>query len=100
MLGLGPWRFSTSIESYCLGDRRQEMAIARIGDWDIVARRTNSPISPLMNFLIRLLFILPEPPKHSSVTWTVRHIQTGEVRKITAYSEEEFATRLAAGAFD
>ncbi len=76
------------------------MATERIDDWDIVARQTNSRIGPLMNFLMRLLFVLPEPPKHSSVTWTVRHVQSGEVRKITAYSEEEFAQRLSAGAFD
>ena len=76
------------------------MATERIGDWDIVARQTNSPIGPLMNFLMRLLFVLPEAPKHSRVTWTVRHLHTGEVRKITAYSQEEFAQRLLAGAFD
>ena len=70
------------------------------GDWRIVARQTNNPVRPFMAFLMRLLFVLPEPPEHSSVTWTVRHIRTGEVRKITAYSENEFATRLAAGTFD
>ena len=76
------------------------METERIGDWDIVARQTNSPIGPMMNFLMRLLFVLPEAPKHSSVTWTVRHVQTGEVRKVTAYSEEELGQRLLAGTFD
>jgi hypothetical protein len=77
-----------------------EMATQRIGDWDIVSRQTNNPIGPLVNFLMRLLFVLPEPPKHSNVTWTVRHIQTGEVRKISAFSEEEFLQRLSDRAFD
>ena len=76
------------------------MTSERIGDWDIVARQTNSPSGPLMNFLMRLLFVLPEAPKHSTVTWTVRHVHTGEMQKITAYSEEEFAHRLSAAAFD
>ena len=76
------------------------MTVQRIGDWDIISRQTNNPAGPLMSFFMRLLFVLPEPPKHSNVTWTVRHIQTGEVRKISAYSEEEFLQRLSADAFD
>jgi hypothetical protein len=72
------------------------------GDWLIVSRETNDPARPLLAVLARLLFLQPvdEPPKHSSVTWTVRHAQTGEVRTITANSEKEFAERLAARAFD
>jgi hypothetical protein len=72
------------------------------GDWDIVSRQTNDPAGPLFALLTRLLLLLPfdPPPKHSSVTWTVRHVQTGEVRTITANSEKEFAERLAVGAFD
>jgi hypothetical protein len=72
------------------------------GDWHIVSRQTNDPVRPLLSVLARILFVLSadEPPRHSSVTWTVRHVQTGEVRKITANSEKEFAERLAVGAFD
>jgi hypothetical protein len=72
------------------------------GDWDVVSRQTNDPVRPLFAVLARLLFLTPvdEPPKHSSVTWTVRHVQTGEVREITASSEKEFAERLAVRAFD
>ena len=72
------------------------------GDWHIVSRQTNDPTRGLFALFARLLFFLPfeESPKHSSVTWTVRHVQTGEVRTITANSEKEFAERLAVGAFD
>jgi hypothetical protein len=72
------------------------------GDWHIVSRQANDPTRGLFAVLARLLFLLPfeESPKHSSVTWTVRHVQTGEVRQITANSEKEFAERLAARAFD
>lgn len=71
-------------------------------DWHIVSRQTNDPVSPLFAVLARVIFLLPadEPPRHSSVTWTIRHVQTGEVRKITANSEQEFAERLAVRAFD
>jgi hypothetical protein len=72
------------------------------GDWRIVSRQTNDLVRPLLAVLARLLFLQPvdEPPKHSSVTWTVLHAQTGEVRQITANSEKEFAERLAVRAFD
>jgi hypothetical protein len=78
------------------------MATETHGDWHIVSRQTNDPVRPLFAVLARLLFLTPvdEPPKHSSVTWTVRHLQTGEVRTITANSEKEFEERLAVGAFD
>jgi hypothetical protein len=72
------------------------------GDWDIISRQTNDPAKGLFALLARLLFLLPfdQAPKHSSVTWTVRHVETGEVRAITANSEKEFAERLAVRAFD
>ena len=78
------------------------MTTDKIGDWQIVARQTNDRAAPFFSFLMRLLSLTPmdDAPRHSSVTWTVRHVQTGEVRKITANSENEFAERLAAGAFD
>jgi hypothetical protein len=71
------------------------------GDWRIVARGTSDQVDPVVDFLMRLLILAPSEPRQlSSVTWTVRHVRTGEVRKITANSEDEFAERLAAGAFD
>jgi hypothetical protein len=70
------------------------------GDWQVVARETNDRAGPIIAFLTRLLFLVPEPPRPSSVTWTVRHAQTGEVRKITAMSEKQFEERLAASIFD
>jgi hypothetical protein len=80
----------------------QEGAMAEtFGDWRIVARETNERADPIVGFLVRLLILVPsDPPQSSSVTWTVRHVHTGELRKITANSEDEFAQRLAAGAFD
>lgn len=76
------------------------MTSDKIDDWQIVARQTNDRAGPLINYFMRLVFLLPEPPQHSSVTWTIRHVLTGDVRKITARSEDEFAERLAAGVFD
>jgi hypothetical protein len=78
------------------------MATETHDDWHIVSCKTNDPAGPLFALLTRLLLLLPfdPPPKHSSVTWTVRHVQTGEVRTITANSEKEFEERLAAGTFD
>ena len=77
-------------------------AIEKHGDWDVVNRQTNDPAKGLFALLARLLFLLPfdQAPKHSSVTWTVRHVETGEVRTITADSENEFADRLAVRSFD
>ena len=74
--------------------------IDQLGDWQVVGRQTNDTAGPIMAFLLRLLVIVPEAPQPSSVTWTVRHARTGEVRKNTASSEKEFAERLAAAAFD
>ena len=72
----------------------------RFGDWQVVARETNDQAGPIIAFLARLFLVVPESPQPSSVTWTVRHVQTGEVRKITAMSEKQFEERLAAGVFD
>ena len=76
------------------------MKTDKFGDWLIVTRKTNNPIRRLIGILLQPLFLLPEPSRYSSVTWTVRHAQTGEVRKVTAYSENEVAQRIAAGEFD
>lgn len=72
------------------------MTADKLGDWHIVSRETHDRSGPLINFFLRLLFLVPEAPEPSSVTWTVRHDRTGEVHKITADSEGEFAERLAA----
>jgi hypothetical protein len=69
-------------------------------DWQVITKTTNEPARPLISWLMRLLLVVPEPPAHSSVMWTIRHVRTGEIQKITAHSEEEFAARLEVGAFD
>ena len=74
--------------------------VDRIGDWQIITRETNEQIGTLARYITWLLFLLPERPQYSSVTWTVRHGRTGDVRRITAFSEQEFRQRLAEGQFD
>jgi hypothetical protein len=81
-------------------EQGRTVTVERMGEWDVIARKTNRQFGTVMNVLARLLFVIPERPDHSTVTWTVRNAQTGETRTITANSEEEFAQRLAAGVFD
>ena len=71
-------------------------------DWQIIEQRTHNRAGPVMAFLARLLFQTPvsEGMTPSRVTWTVRNVRTGEIRKVTALSEKEFSERLAAHAFD
>jgi len=76
------------------------MTVHQQSDWQVIAEQTNDRAWPLLSWLMRVFLSYPEAPEHSTATWTVRRIRTGEVQKITAYSEEEFAARLAAGAFD
>jgi hypothetical protein len=77
------------------------LATDRFGDWHVVARKTNDPVSHLIGIVARLVLPLPEAPRRwSSVTWTLRHASTGEIRKVTAHTDDEAALRIAAGAFD
>lgn len=77
------------------------MATNAFGDWQVIARKTNDPIRHLIGIVARLVLPVPEAPRQwSSVTWTIRHAQTGETRTVTAHSEDEAALRIAAGAFD
>jgi hypothetical protein len=77
------------------------MTVKAFGDWQVVARKVHDPISHLIGIVARLVLPLPEAPRQwSAVTWTIRHTQTGEVRTVTAHSEDEAALRIAAGAFD
>ena len=76
------------------------MSDDKFGDWETVERNTAEP-GGWMAVLMWPLLLLPEvPTRHSSVTWTVRHKQTGKVRKVTAYTEDLAALKIAAGAFD
>jgi hypothetical protein len=71
-------------------------------DWQVVGRRTSNMMRGVMALLSRLLFQIPDATgvSASNVTWTVRNARTGEVRKITAASDQEFKERLAAQVFD
>jgi hypothetical protein len=72
----------------------------KFGDWETVERRT-ADSTGWMAILTWPLLLLPEAPtRHSNVTWTVRHKQTGEVRKVTAYTEDFAALKIAAREFD
>lgn len=75
--------------------------IDRFGDWDVVSRKTNKPLSHLFWILLQLPAMGgPIGGVHSSVTWTLRNRSTGDTRCITALSESEVAERVAAGKFD
>ncbi len=70
------------------------------GDWETVARET-ADAGGWMAILMWPLLLLPgAPTRHSNVTWTVRHTHTGEVRKVTAYTEDLAALKIAAREFD
>lgn len=71
-------------------------------DWQVIERRTYNRAGPVMALLARLLFQTPvtDGMAPSRVTWTVRNVRTGEIRKVTAASEKEFSERLAAQVFD
>ncbi len=76
------------------------MANDKFGDWETLDRAT-SDARGWMAILMWPLFLLPGvPTRHSNVTWTVRHQQTGEIRKVTAYTEDLAALKIAAGEFD
>jgi hypothetical protein len=68
-----------------------------LGEWEVVARKTNRPIRHLIGMFFSML-LMAEPVTWSSVTWTLRHPVTGETRKVTADSEAE--PKVLAGAFD
>ena len=72
----------------------------KFGDWETVERRT-ADSEGWMTILMWPLLLLPGvPARHSHVTWTVRHKQSGEVRKVTAYTEDMAALKIAAREFD
>ena len=73
--------------------------IDRFGDWDVVSRKTLSPVSHLFWILLQIPGGGPIAG-HSSVTWTLRNRSTGETRCITAQSETEVAERVTAGKFN
>ncbi len=73
------------------------MTTERFGDWEIV-ERSSADAAGWMTILMWPLLLLPgAPTRHSSITWTVRHKQTGDV---TAYTEDLAALKIAAREFD
>jgi hypothetical protein len=50
--------------------------------------------------ILQMLLLHAEPLNRSSVTFTVRHRETGETRRITARSHAEAAAMIADGRFD
>jgi hypothetical protein len=84
-------------------DFGEHTMIDRFGDWEVVSRKTNSPISHFFLILLQIPVASGAGPIagfHSSVTWTLRNLSTGETRCITAESESEVAERVEAGKFD
>ena len=76
------------------------MATEQFGDWEIV-ERSPADAAGWMAILMWPLLLLPgAPTRHSSITWTVRHRQTGDVQKVTAYTEDLAALKIAAREFD
>ena len=70
-----------------------------IPGWEIVARKTNGAFLHLVFIVLQMLLIYP-PENRSTVTFTLRNRDSGEVRKVTAPSLEEAALRAAASDFD
>ena len=70
------------------------------GDWEVVERSTADPEGWMAILMWPLLLLPGAPTRHSSVTWTVRHKQAGDVRKVTAYTADLAALKIATGEFD
>lgn len=67
--------------------------------WEIVSRKTNAQ---LWHYFLAALQAMSAigPDNRSSVTFTVKNHETGEIRRVTGKSLEEAQTRLLAGQFD
>ncbi len=77
------------------------MADDAFDDWETIGRKTNDKASALIGLLLWPLFLLTgSPTLPSSVTWTIRHKQTGDVRRVTAHTKDLAALKIAAGEFD
>jgi hypothetical protein len=72
----------------------------KFGDWETVDHRTADSAGWMAILMWPLLLLPGVPARHSNVTWTVRHKQTGEVRRVTAYTEDLAALKIAAHEFD
>jgi hypothetical protein len=68
--------------------------------WEIIAQKTRSPVAHMVFIILQMLLLHAEPLNRSSVTFTVRHRETGETRRITARSHAEAAAMIADGRFD
>jgi len=74
--------------------------LTQFGDWDVVSRKTHSPVMHLIWMFLQIPLAAGPIDVHSNVTWTLRHRSTGEIRRVTANSESEAAERIMAGKFD
>jgi hypothetical protein len=63
-------------------------------DWEIVSRKTN------YHWIQIVLTFLFDDFAFSDVTWTVRQKSTGNMKRVTAFSESEAADLIAKGYFD
>ncbi len=73
--------------------------MAEFGEWTVVERKTRRPLLHLALGLLQGMSGLG-PENASKVTWTLRHNETGQVRKVTARSEREAVDKVARGDFD
>lgn len=67
--------------------------------WEIVSRRTNSRLRGLFAMALQIV-LTAEQGVYSSVTWTIREISTGAMRKVTARSEADAREKVARNLFD
>lgn len=68
-------------------------------DWELVSRKAQqsarSPFSVLRRLFARRIALADQ-----LMTWTVRHRETGSVRKLTARTELEARVKITNGLFD
>jgi hypothetical protein len=68
--------------------------------WEVISCRAKETWH-LFFMLLQMLVGSPEiAPVYSSVTWAVRHIVTGAIRKVTTRSERQAQERIANGIVD
>jgi len=70
-----------------------------VAGWEIVRRKTNAQLWHYFFAVLQGMSGLG-PENRSSVTFTVKNRETGEIRKVTGKSLEEAQARLLAGQFD
>jgi hypothetical protein len=68
-----------------------------VEDWEVVSRTTIRPWLNAFAMLAGAFLVADNVGIHSSATWVLRHRSTGEIRTITARSEQDMHNRLAQG---